>query len=135
MKEDWKIKIFDDVISNSLIGIVRNNREQSPENTFRYFKMSNIKNDNGIDEHSFTFVNASEEEVEKYSLKENDFLFNTRNSFELVGKTCLYKSDYKNPTLFNNNILRVRFKDYLLPQFVAYVFSSVNTLREQQFSV
>jgi type I restriction enzyme S subunit len=130
MREEWKVKIFDEIISHSQIGIVRNNKAQSPKNAFRYFKMSNIRNDNGINEDSFTYVNASDEEVEKYKLVNNDFLFNTRNSFELVGKTCLYISKYTKPTLFNNNILRVRFKPELIPQFVTYLFCTPTTLFE-----
>ncbi len=128
MREGWEIKKFDELIQSSLIGIVKNNKAQSSEFEFRYLKMNNIKNDNGLKEESFTFVNATNEEVEKYSLKENDFLFNTRNSYELVGKTCLYKSDYKKPTLFNNNILRVTFKDYINPQFIGYAFSTASIL-------
>jgi len=120
----WEVKIFDEVINFSQIGLVRNNKEQSLEYDFRYLKMNNINNDNGLNEDSFKFVNATNEEVEKYQLVNDDFLFNTRNSFELVGKSCLYQSDYKKPTLFNNNILRVRFKEFLVPEFVAYAFSS-----------
>ena len=120
----WELKIFDDVINFSQIGLVRNNKEQSSEYTYRYLKMNNINNDNGLNEDSFKFVNATSEEVKKYQLLNDDFLFNTRNSFELVGKNCLYKSDYTKPTLFNNNILRVRFKDFLFPEFAAYAFSS-----------
>ncbi|MDC1460811.1 restriction endonuclease subunit S, partial [Flavobacteriaceae bacterium] len=122
--DGWEIKIFDDVINFSQIGLVRNNKEQSSEYTYRYLKMNNINNDNGLNEDSFKFVNATSEEVKKYQLLNDDFLFNTRNSFELVGKNCLYKSDYTKPTLFNNNILRVRFNDFLFPEFAAYAFSS-----------
>ena len=130
MKEVWKLRKFDEITQSTLIGVVKNTKAQSPEFEFRYLKMNNIKNDNGLNEESFAFVNATNDEVEKYSLKENDFLFNTRNSYELVGKTCLYKSDYKNPTLFNNNILRVTFKDYIIPQFAAYVFSTASILED-----
>ncbi|GAA4815559.1 type I restriction endonuclease EcoKI subunit S [Marinicella pacifica] len=122
--EGWEEEIFDNVISSSLIGLVRNSKQQSNEFSFRYFKMSNIKNENGMDESKFTYIEASTDEVNKYSLKNGDFLFNTRNSYELVGKTCVYKSTYKAPVLFNNNILRVKFKDFLLSEFVAYAFCS-----------
>ena len=128
--EDWEIKKLGEVIATSQIGLVRNSEEQSPEFSYRYFKMNNIRNDNGLNENSFTFVEATKEDVEKYCLKNRDFLFNTRNSYELVGKTCLYQSDYKEPTLFNNNILRVTFNKYLLSQFVAFAFSS-NQIKEE----
>lgn len=128
--EDWEIKKLGEVIATSQIGLVRNSEEQSPEFSCRYFKMNNIRNDNGLNENSFTFIEATKEDVEKYCLKNGDFLFNTRNSYELVGKTCLYQSDYKEPTLFNNNILRVTFNKYLLSQFVAFAFSS-NQIKEE----
>jgi type I restriction enzyme, S subunit len=123
MKTSWNSITFENAIEFTQIGIVRNKKEQSPDFEYRYFKMNNIKNTNGIDETSFAFINASEEEVTKYKLFEGDFLFNTRNSFELVGKSCLYRSNYNIPTLFNNNILRVRFNSNFLPTFVSYAFS------------
>ena len=76
----WELKIFDDVINFSQIGLVRNNKEQSLEYTYRYLKMNNINNDNGLNEDSFVFVNATSEEVKKYQLSNNDFLFNTSKS-------------------------------------------------------
>ncbi|MGO4912047.1 restriction endonuclease subunit S [Leeuwenhoekiella sp. W20_SRS_FM14] len=130
MREGWKIKTLEQLISFSQIGLVRNNKEQNNEYPFRYFKMHNIRNENGLNEESFSFVKASPEDVDKYSLKQKDFLFNTRNSFELVGKTCIYTSDYKGVTLFNNNILRLNFKDFIIPEFVTYAFSSERVLRD-----
>lgn len=130
MKEGWKKLPFDEVISFSQIGIVRNAKQQSDEYPYRYLKMNNIKNDNGLNEESFSFIEATDEEVTKFSLEQGDFLFNTRNSYDLVGKTCLYESNYQKPTLFNNNILRVRFKDYLIPKFVAYTFSSFEVIQD-----
>lgn len=122
--EGWEEHRFDDVISSSLIGLVRNSKQQSDEYPFLYFKMNNIKNSNGLNESYYTKIKASEEEVKKYRLNNGDFLFNTRNSFDLVGKSCVFKSEINKPVLFNNNILRVTFKEYLLPEFVAFAFCS-----------
>jgi type I restriction enzyme S subunit len=36
-------------------------------------------------------THATEAEIEAYRLEPGDFLFNTRNSEELVGKTALYR--------------------------------------------
>lgn len=130
MIKHWKFLKFEEIISFSQIGIVRNNKQQSADRPYRYLKMNNIKNENGLDESAFSYVDASEEEVEKFALKNKDFLFNTRNSFELVGKTALYKSDYNSPTLFNNNILRINFKEDLLPEFVSFAFSSPLVIKE-----
>ena len=52
--------------------------------------MNNIENFTGkCDFNNMTMVNASDEEFERYKLKDGDFLFNTRNSAELVGKTAV----------------------------------------------
>ncbi len=128
MSYPWPTKSFDEIVSFTQIGIVRNGKQQSGENPFRYFKMNNIKNENGLLDGQYTRVDATPEEVANYSLKNGDFLFNTRNSFELVGKTCLYKSESKEVTLFNNNILRARFKNFVTPEYIAYAFSSEEIL-------
>ena len=46
------------------------------------------------------------------------FLFNTRNSYELVGKSCVFEYDGSEVVLFNNNILKVVFLDEVLPKYV-----------------
>jgi type I restriction enzyme S subunit len=49
-------------------------------------------------------------------------LFNTRNSRELVGKTALFESD--DVVLFNNNIMRIRFTNEVLPQYMISLFQT-----------
>ena len=86
--------------------------------------MNNITRDNRFDFSRFTCVDATGEEVSKFSLKDGDFLFNTRNSHELVGKSCIYESDSNDAVLYNNNIMRVRFQRGIDARFVLLAFSS-----------
>jgi type I restriction enzyme S subunit len=86
--------------------------------------MNNITRDNRFDFSSFTNVNANADEVAKFSLRSGDFLFNTRNSYELVGKSCIYGSDSDEVVLFNNNIMRVRFNSGIDARFVLLAFTS-----------
>lgn len=86
--------------------------------------MDSISNENRLVEDKYVFVNANEEEIKKYRLDKYDFLFNTRNSYELVGKTCVYTPKNDILTLFNNNIMRVKFKEGISSEFVNYAFSS-----------
>ena len=86
--------------------------------------MNNITRDNRFDFSSFTCVDATPEEVSQFSLKDGDFLFNTRNSHELVGKSCIYESDSDDAVLYNNNIMRVRFQRGIDARFVLLAFSS-----------
>jgi type I restriction enzyme S subunit len=92
--------------------------------------MNNITRDNRFDLSKYTCVNAKKEEIEKYSLSEGDFLFNTRNSYELVGKTCLFERFNNEVILYNNNIMRIRFLKNINPFFINYAFSTEDLIKK-----
>lgn len=120
----WKSYSFDELVAEKLIGLVKNTSEQIEDGRFRYFKMNNISNDNKCNLSKLTRVNATPDEHKKFKLMDGDFLFNTRNSVELVGKTCVFEGDGKSDILFNNNIMRVRFKPSINPCFILFSFFS-----------
>lgn len=120
----WIIEKFDEIKISNTIGVVKNQQQQSIEHTYKYVKMNNITNDNGFSFNNIINVEATDEEADKFSLSKGDFLFNTRNSYELVGKTCIFDYDLNEIVLYNNNIMRVRFKDDISPYFIGYQFSS-----------
>lgn len=119
----WKKFKYDDLKVNNDIGLVRNTNEQGEDKTYKYLKMNNISIDGKLNFDKLTYVDATKNDLERFSLKKNDFLFNTRNSKELVGKTCLFELDEEN-VIFNNNILRTRFNQNTNPQFINYQFKS-----------
>ncbi len=119
----WKIFMYDDLKVNNDIGLVRNTNEQGESKEYKYLKMNNISIDGKLNFDKLTYVDATKNDLKKFSLKKNDFLFNTRNSKELVGKTCLFELDEEN-VIFNNNILRTRFNQNTNPHFVNYQFKS-----------
>jgi len=121
--EGWVEKPFDELIESNVIGLTRNSRAQGKELQYPYVKMNNIAQDNRFDFSSFVYVDASDDEVDKFQLKVGDFLFNTRNSIELVGKACIYENDSGDVVLFNNNIMRVRFKRGVESRFIIFAFS------------
>lgn len=116
--------IFGTLILSSSVGLVRAASEQHEDANGRcaYVKMNNIDNFWGHNTDNLKFVNASAEEISKYSLEKGDWLFNTRNSSELVGKSCVWQG--KDGLLYNNNILRVKFKDSALPEFIEIFIKS-----------
>ena len=73
-----------------------------------------------FDESKVLKTSAAEQERRNYELKKGDFLFNTRNSRELVGKSTLFPGG--EGTVFNNNIMRIRFRPIVLPEYVAAAF-------------
>lgn len=122
--KDWEEKRLDEIIESNVIGLVKNSREQSSDNKYMYVKMNNITRDNRLDLAKYTRVDATKLETEKFSLQVGDFLFNTRNSYELVGKTCIFEGVDEVVILYNNNIMRVRFVKNVSPYFINYAFSS-----------
>jgi type I restriction enzyme S subunit len=108
----------------SAVGIDRGRQHQGSEKMFGYFKMNNIRNSGGIELSHLTRIDADYEEVDVFSLHDGDFLFNTRNSRELVGKTCVYRPVGRDVLLYNNNILRVKFTAEVIPEFVDFWFRS-----------
>ena len=120
----WMNKPFEELVESNIIGLNKNSREQGQDKGWHYVKMNNITRDNRFDYSSFTCVDATPEEVSKFSLKHGDFLFNTRNSHELVGKSCIYESYSNDAVLYNNNIMRVRFQRSIDARFVLLAFSS-----------
>jgi type I restriction enzyme S subunit len=124
---------IEEITENSLIGITRPNSELiNSENGIAYIKMNNIDLNSNVDFKDVVFVKVTEEEKEKFLLKKGDILINTRNSYELVGKTGIVRDDHTK-AVFNNNLLRIRVKRDFNPFFVAYQLVSP-WLRKQMLS-
>jgi type I restriction enzyme, S subunit len=122
----WPRETFESLAINTLIGLTRSAREQGTDLRCRYVKMNNITPDNRFDPHPAVSVDATDAEVDRFGLESGDFLFNTRNSHELVGKSCVYVGD-EDEVLFNNNIMRVRFRSEVNSRFILYAFSYAGT--------
>jgi len=120
----WKWIEFGHLTKETKLGLVRSVKEQS--DTFKYFylKMNNITIDGTLDLNDIARVTSSEHEVETYCLKEGDLLFNTRNSYELVGKNTVFQFPHKENILFNNNIMRIRFLPDVSPKLISFFLNS-----------
>jgi type I restriction enzyme, S subunit len=136
LPNSWVWCRFQHIIYSGYTGLERSKNFQSLDYTYGYFKMNNIGDYGQCNWDKFTHVEASDDEVVKYSLKKNDFLFNTRNSYELVGKTCIIDKDYTIPLLFNNNIFKVDFGGKNDPGYINLMFSSpvINKLLDEKKS-
>ena len=96
-------------------------------------RMGNIQNGK-IDWNDLVFT-SDEAEIEKYSLKPGDILFNRTNSPELVGKSAIYQGE--RPALFAGYLIRInhigsavdgRYLNYFLNSHVAKQYgNSVKT--------
>lgn len=84
-------------------------------------RMGNLQNGN-IDWSDLVYT-SDLDEIEKYSLRKNDLLFNRTNSPELVGKTAKYKGE--NPALFAGYLIRInQIETIALSDYVNYFLNS-----------
>ena len=70
-------------------------------------RMNNVRTDGTLDLASVIRVPATKKQVSDLSLTEGDVLFNSTNSPELVGKTCLFQG-FAEPVVFSNHFVRLR---------------------------
>ena len=133
--ENWKWVVFEEISNIVGTGLIRSSQEQFDDADYYYFKMNNIENFTGkCDFNNMTMVNATDEEYERYKLNEGDFLFNTRNSAELVGKTAVVHNAPTDRILLNNNILKIMFYAGINPDYINYFFISRSGRRQlEQF--
>ena len=84
-------------------------------------RMGNLQ-DGRIDWQNLAYT-SNTEEIERYSLKAGDVLFNRTNSPELVGKSAIYRGE--RPALFAGYLVRVNQIDEIASgPFVAYFLNS-----------
>lgn len=86
LPKQWRWAKFGEITTKRLIGLVRGSKAQHTSKAYPYIKMDSIIIIVGgrLDLRLATRVDASKHELERYTLKKGDFLFNTRNSQELV---------------------------------------------------
>ncbi len=109
-------KALGEFVNFSQLGVVKSKNDYSNDSdSVKYIKMDAILESGEIDTKKAVGVNASKDEIKDYKLRRGDFLFNTRNAPNLVGKSAVFKSNGE--FIFNNNILRLRFEN-ILPEFV-----------------
>lgn len=124
----WDEVDFGELVESTRLGMVRSSTEFGWDMPVPYVRMDAITNDGGFLHEKVQGTNATKEEIQSYGLQPGDFLFNTRNSKELVGKVAVYPG----PTgaTFNNNLLRIRFKKSADPYFVCFQFQFARVQRE-----
>lgn len=124
LPQGWRWATIEELSADKLLGVVRARRDQRPTPPGNpYVRMDAVTREGQVRFEHLTYVDTSEREVEKYELRDGDILFNTRNSRELVGKTGLVRRPPPG-AIHNNNLMRLRFKEVVLPAFVNFVMNS-----------
>ena len=124
----WVETPFGDIATDTKLGMVRSSKEFGWDFGIPYVRMNAVTGDGYFLPDKVQSTHADEEEVEAFALRPGDFLFNTRNSKELVGKVCVFPGP--EGWLFNNNLMRVRFRADVEPWVIAMQFRFRRVERE-----
>jgi type I restriction enzyme S subunit len=116
----WPTVPLEAIVKDTKLGLVRGSQEFGVEFPIPYIRMNAITRTGELALTDVQRTHATEAEVEGYRLRPGDFLFNTRNSAELVGKTALFRAT--GLYVFNNNLMRIRFTADADPEFIAAAF-------------
>lgn len=117
---EWKEYDFCELIESMQLGTSAIGNEENYG--VPLLKMGNLR----IGGFNFDKLEVLEELDEKtikpFILKKGDFLFNTRNTLELVGKSAVWNNQLPMAT-FNSNIMRIKFKKEFDDFFLGFYFS------------
>lgn len=119
----WEGGSVEQRIGEGLVGLVRAKSEQSSTSGSPYIRMNHYDLNGRWNSDDLTYVSITASEFERYSLQRDDVLFNTRNSVELVGKVAIWKGE-PNQFVYNNNLLRLRFRKGIVADFAAFYMMS-----------
>lgn len=104
--KDWEVKKLGDIVESTQLG--GNYQNSVLPNDFPLMKMGNIQR-GFISLNKIEYIFNSTPNT-KDILKENDFLFNTRNTLDLVGKVAIWRNELPK-AYFNSNLMRLKFKN------------------------
>ena len=95
--------------------------KSKPDGKIPVLRMGNIQNGE-VDWENLVYT-VDESEIDRYSLKYNDVLFNRTNSDVHVGKTAIYKGE--RPAIFAGYLIRIhRKKDLIDADFLNFYLNS-----------
>ena len=85
-------------------------------------RMGNVTDSGRLDLTNLKYIDLTDSEVAKYTVRRGDLLFNRTNSAEKVGKTCVVDTDAS--LAIAGYLIRVRLKEGNRPEFVSAYLNS-----------
>lgn len=119
LPQGWDVKAFGEIVILSQYGLSDPSIEQG---AIPMLRMNSIS-DGKLDLSDTAWIDLSESNLEKYRIDPGDLLFNRTNSYDLVGKTALFKAERS----YVCASYLIRFKldtEKVSPGFVNYIFNS-----------
>jgi len=123
-QQQWRMARLGDVLRMSQYGL-----SVLGERTGRYpILRMNCQQAGRVIMRDLQYVSISERELEQYRLADKDLLFNRTNSYELVGRTAIYRG--AGDVVFASYLLRLRVDEtQVLPEFLNHWLNSGDSQR------
>lgn len=120
--ESWELVELGSCILSSRYGLSSKGQESGKVPILR---MTN-QVDGFISDKNLQFVDISDQEVARFKLAKDDVIFNRTNSFELVGRTAIFKLE--GIFIFASYLIRIKVdKQKLLPDYLNVYLNSDST--------
>lgn len=87
-------------------------------------RMGNITSDGEIIYNNLKYINLNHKDLPKLYLEEGDIIFNRTNSYELVGKSAVFRGKEKKYTLASYLIKISLFDKYVNPEYIKIYLNS-----------
>ena len=110
----WKLCRIGDITTDVRYGT---SLPASEDGVYPYIRMNNITYEGELDLSELKRINVPIKALEKCSVRKGDVLFNRTNSWDKVGKTCVYNQDEM--MVLAGFIIRVRVANCILPEFLS----------------
>jgi type I restriction enzyme S subunit len=125
--EDWDAPELGDILKSMQLGGNYKNSER--ETRWPLIKMGNLGR-GSINLDKVEFVDSAQPPSSRDRLAEDDVLFNTRNTLDLVGKVAIWRNELPEAH-FNSNIMRMGFDEAQVSsrRFMNYVLNSSGSLK------
>lgn len=117
----WNVESMNSIVKSTQLGT--NSLGKDGIEGVPLIKMGNLTKG------SFSFKKVQHILVEEFEgnegflLSKGDFLFNTRNTLDLVGKSAVW-NDGLSKAIFNNNIMRIKFNEHIDDFYMCYYYEN-----------
>jgi type I restriction enzyme S subunit len=94
----------------------------SESGAYPILRIGNITNDGKLDLGDLKYINLKDKDVDKFTVRKGDILFNRTNSADLVGKTAVF--DVGESFAFAGYLVRARTRDGISPNYISGYLNS-----------
>lgn len=115
----WRRGRIGDLLEDTQYGT---SEKASEYGKYPILRMGNLTTDGRMDFGSLKYIDLDDRDIDKYTVRRGDILFNRTNSADLVGKTAVFDQDER--FAFAGYLVRARVKNGVSPHYVSGYLNS-----------